>query len=101
MNYYFYRLASPRPSFPDDMSLDEAQLMRAHVAYWSDHMLRGAVIAFGPVEDPAGTYGMAILRVEDGADPRALASDDPAIRADAGFDFELHPMPRLMVAPGL
>jgi uncharacterized protein YciI len=98
MNYFLYKLNSPRPTFPADMAPAEAEFMRAHVAYWSGLMDQGMVIAFGPVADPAGSYGMAILRLTEAADASALGAGDPAIVANAGFSFEVHSMPRLMFA---
>ena len=72
-------------------------MMQSHVAYWSNQMSQGRVLAFGPVADPKGTFGIGILQLPDDADPAALAKNDPAIQAQAGFSFEIHPMPRLIV----
>lgn len=99
MNYFLYKLTPPRPTFPGDITPAEADLMRGHVAYWAEHMTAGRVIAFGPVADPKGSYGIGIIRLEDGGDALALAAQDPVIVANAGFGFEVHPMPRLVVAP--
>lgn len=98
MNYFFYKLDPPRSSFPADMTPEEGRLMQQHVAYWSELMQRGCVVVFGPVGDPKGTYGMAVIQLESGADPKALAANDPVIKADAGFRCEIHPMPRVMVS---
>jgi uncharacterized protein YciI len=96
MRYFLYRLNSPRPSFPADMTPAEAAVMQAHAAYWRGLMAQGRVVAFGPVADPRGTYGIGIIRLGDGADPRALAQEDPAVKAGAGLTFELHPMPQVV-----
>jgi uncharacterized protein YciI len=96
--YFLYRLNCPRPTFPADMTPAEADLMEQHGAYWADLLAEGRVIAFGPVADPRGAYGIAILRLSDDADPNALALADPAIKAGAGFTFEVHPMPQVVRA---
>jgi uncharacterized protein len=36
MRYFFCKLTPPRPTFAADMTDAERQLMRQHVAYWSD-----------------------------------------------------------------
>ncbi len=100
MKFYLFRLIPPRPTFPADMTPAESEMMREHSTYWRDLMGRGLVVAYGPVADPKGAYGIALLRLEDGADARALAIVDPAIKAGAGFTFEVHSMPQLVVAEG-
>jgi uncharacterized protein len=92
MKTYFCRLHGPRPSFPQDMTPAEAQAMQRHAAYWRSCMDRRLVVAFGPVADPAGTYGMLILEVEDEAAARSLLDHDPVIEQKLGFRFDMHPM---------
>ena len=98
MNYFLYRLNPPRPTFPEDMTPAEGNLMQDHVAYWSRLMKEGKVIAFGPVADPKGSYGIGIIQIEEGENPSALAANDPVILARVGFGFEVHPMPKLVLA---
>ena len=45
----------------DDMTPDEAVLMRAHREYWTPRVETGVVVAMGPVADPAGGHGVAII----------------------------------------
>lgn len=97
MQYFFYKLNPPRPTFPADMTPAEGKVMQEHSAYWSDLMKQGGVVAVGPVADPKGSYGVGIVRLEDGSDPTALGTNDPAIQAEIGFTFEIHPMPRLLL----
>lgn len=99
MKTYFGKLVGPRPTFPADITPEEGQAMQRHAAYWRSCMEKGTVVAFGPVADPAGTYGMLILEVEDDAAAHALVQADPVIVANIGFRFELHPMPRGAVHP--
>ena len=95
---YLYRLNPPRRDFPTDMTPQEGQALQAHVGYWTDLMARGVAVAFGPVADPAGTYGVAIVRLPPDADPHELSRADPAVTADLGFTAEIHPMPQAAVA---
>lgn len=55
--------------------------MQEHVAYWSDLMKQGAVVALGPVADPKGSFGVAIVRLEDGSDASDPGANDPVIKA--------------------
>ena len=78
---FVYRLQPPRPTFPQDMSPDEAEMMERHVAYWQDLLSRERALAFGPVLDPEGPWGLGLLDLDDENDARAVAEDDPAIES--------------------
>lgn len=97
MSYFFYRLDPPRPTFSVDMTETEARLMREHVDYWTALLKQGRVIAFGPVADPKGAFGIGILELDDAVDANALGANDPVLLANAGFRFEVHLMPRLVL----
>ena len=97
MSHFLFRLIPPRPTFPGDMTEAEAAIMEAHFGYWAGLIGQGEAIAYGPVMDPAGTYGIAVIEVPDEAAARRIADDDPAVRSDAGFVFEMHPMVDVMV----
>jgi uncharacterized protein len=99
VNHFLYKLTPPRPTFPADLTEAEGRVMEAHFAYWAALIASRSAVAYGPVEDPAGTYGIAVLEVEDEAAARGIANDDPAIRASAGFGFELYPMPDAIARP--
>ena len=95
MPFFVYKLLGPRPTFPADITEDERTLMKSHAVYWTDVMNeKGSVVAFGPVADPRGTYGLAILEVPDEAEAQRLIADDPAQKANVGFGSECHPMLR-------
>ncbi len=53
---------------------------------------RSAVV-YGPVMDPRGGYGIAVVEVDGEAAANHIAERDPAIAAEAGFSFEVHVMP--------
>jgi uncharacterized protein YciI len=89
--YFLCKLIPPRPTFPQDMTDAEAKLMQQHVTYWNTLMDRGLVIVFGPVADPRGTYGLAILELKK-EDANALGVNDPTIKANVDFHFEAYPM---------
>ena len=97
MTYYFFKLLPPRSTFPADITPAEAELMQRHVAYWRGWMEKGNVVAFGPVADPQGTFGIGILRLDAGTDAQSLANDDPVAAAGIGFRCEVHPMPSLVL----
>ncbi|MBN8715151.1 MAG: hypothetical protein J0H50_14510 [Xanthomonadales bacterium] len=97
MKYFLYRLDTPRPTFPADITPAERGLMQEHATYWRELMKKGLVVAFGPVADPKRPYGIAIIQLGDNADPDILGAKDPAIKANAGFSFEVHPMPSVVL----
>jgi uncharacterized protein len=92
MNYFFYKLIPPRPSFSEDMTEAEGKIMQEHFAYWRGLMKEGKVVVVGPVLDPKGIYGIAVLEAEDEALAQSVAENDPAITSKASFSFEVHPM---------
>ena len=96
-SYFLLRLTPPRPTFPQDMTAAEAAVMRQHVAYWTAAAQRGQVVVFGPVPDPAGAWGVAVIRAPDLTAARALSAQDPAMTAAIGMRTDIFPMPRAMV----
>jgi len=94
--YYLCRLLPPRPSFAAEMTAAEGKAMGEHVAYWNDLLSKGKVIAVGPVKDPNGMWGAAIVAVRDAAELQELQENDPAIKAHIGMRYEAFEMPRLL-----
>jgi hypothetical protein len=92
LKYFVYKLISPRPTFPIDITEVEEKLMQEHGAYWKDLAERRIAVIFGPVFDPKGAYGMAIVEVKEEAFVHEIALKDPAIKAAVGFRFEVYPM---------
>jgi hypothetical protein len=91
MTHYLYRLIPPRLTFDQDMSAAESTIMEQHFAYWSALTEKNIAIIYGPVLDPAGVYGVAVIDVDDDAQADAVGRDDPAIRSGLSR-FELFPM---------
>jgi uncharacterized protein len=97
---FVYRLIAPRPTFALDMNDDERETMAKHAEYWGQLMAEGRVVAFGPVDDPAGSYGLGIVLVEDVAEAEALRDADPAVTSPHGLRTEIAPMFRLITPNG-
>jgi uncharacterized protein YciI len=93
---YVFRLIPTRPTFAFDMSEEERAAMVRHADYWRALARDGKVLAFGPVADPSGPYGIGIVVVDDLAAAEALRDGDPAARPPLGFRTEIAPMRRLV-----
>ena len=93
---FFYKLIPPRPTFGMDMTENERSIMLRHIEYWKEQMDKGIAIAFGPVLDPNGVYGVGIIQVDDEAQTEALAENDPAILSGL-HKFEIYSMPNAIV----
>ena len=101
MPHYFCKLKPPRPTFVADMTPEEAGLMRAHREYWIPSVETGVVVAMGPVADPAGGYGVAIVEAASQAALEAMLASDPVIVAGCGFSYESCLMPMIAVRPSM
>ena len=71
--------------------------MQQHFAYWGARMAEGQVLVVGPVMDPAGPYGIAVLKVADEATASAICAADPVLVADLGFSYKLFEMHNALV----
>ncbi|MFI0479089.1 YciI family protein [Actinomadura sp. 9N215] len=91
MSYFVYKLVPHRPDFPADMTDAEASTMGEHVAYWQALADKGTAVVFGPVADPAGYWGLAIVETDDEEQVRAVRAADPVIRDDIGR-VSIYPM---------
>jgi uncharacterized protein len=92
VSHFLYKLIPPRPTFDRDMSEAEAAIMGQHVSFWQEQIERGTAIVFGPVADPAGAWGLAVVDADSEQDVRALGLADPAITAQLAR-FDVHAMP--------
>jgi hypothetical protein len=88
---FLYRLLPPRPTFAQDMSPEEAELMRRHVGYWQDLLDRGVAVAFGPVHDPKEPWGLGVLDIDEEREARAIGDSDPAVQSST-CTYEVVPM---------
>jgi uncharacterized protein YciI len=96
MSHFVYRLIPPRPTFPLDMSDEEAAIMGRHVSYWQELADRRIAVAFGPVADPAGGWGLGIVEAEAEADVEAIRDADPVVKTGLGT-VEIYLMPGAIV----
>jgi uncharacterized protein YciI len=97
MHYFLNKLIPPRPTFHQDMTEVEGEVMQEHVAYWQDLANRKIAIIFGPVLDPIGVYGIAIIETDDESIVEDICRNDPAIKAQIGFRSEHYPIPHAIL----
>jgi uncharacterized protein len=86
---YFLKLNPPRASFTSDMTDEERAIMLRHVAYWKQYIEDGTCVVLGPVSDPRGAYGIAVVQVESEAQLNKMIKDDPANGLNS---YEIYPM---------
>ena len=91
MTHVLLRLKAPRPGFPMDAIAAEKAAMARHAAWWQDRADAGEAIAVGPVLDPSGVWGLAIVPAADAAAALAMAREDPIIAEGLGFSYEALP----------
>jgi uncharacterized protein YndB with AHSA1/START domain len=89
--YFLLKLVPPRPTFVQDMNADERAAMGAHAEY-TRSKIGDIAVAFGPVADPSGVWGLGILAVKDEAAAREFVDNDPVIKANRGLRYEIVPM---------
>ena len=78
---FFLRLIPPRPTFALDLNESERALMMEHGAYVRKFFDAGSVLIYGPVMDSAGSFGMAVLEMDDIAEAERFAQGDPSVKA--------------------
>jgi uncharacterized protein YciI len=69
----------------------ERKVMQEHVVYWKGLADKGVAVVFGPVLDPNGVWGVAVVETTDEAEARALVPNDPTFKARLG-PIEVYPM---------
>lgn len=92
MAHFLLRLSPPRPGFPADATAAEMEAMAAHSAFWQAKADRGIALAVGPVADPSGIWGMALVDVPDEDEANGLTCEDPVMRAELGFTYQVMPL---------
>ncbi|MBF6556888.1 MAG: hypothetical protein IVW52_12070 [Acidimicrobiales bacterium] len=89
---FVFRLIPPRPDFAFTMTDAERSTMLEHMAYWTRLAEEGQVLAFGPVNDPSGPYGIGIVLADDPGTAELIRDADPAMASSHGFRTEIAPM---------
>lgn len=92
--FFFVKTKNIGAGFREGMTASERETMVAHVAYWTERAREGVAIAFGPVEDPRGAYGIGVYRADSEEQMRSLLEGDPARDL---LDVELLPMAAAVV----
>lgn len=98
--HFLIKLIPPRPSFAQDMTDEERQLMQRHIAYWTELADTGIALLFGPVSDPSGSYGIGVVEVEEGR-VALLTANDPVTTSSRQFKHEAYIMPQVIVSKQL
>lgn len=100
--HFVFKMVPPRPTFAQDMTMEERNIMKEHVAYWTDKLTQGIVLVFGPVLDPKGVWGLGIIEVKDESQLNILTRDDPAIKSGLQ-KMEIYPIKAICseIAAGL
>jgi uncharacterized protein YciI len=77
--HFFVRLIPPRPTFVQDITESEQALMGQHADYMRRFFDVGKVLAYGPVLDPDGPFGFAVVEME-AEEVRRFIEEDPSVR---------------------
>lgn len=91
MKYFLCKFIPPRSDFLQTLTPDEQRLMKQHVAFMNDLLEKKQIVAHGPVDDPAGGWGLSIYELGDDDDVAMITSADPMV-TDGGARYEIHPM---------
>jgi uncharacterized protein YciI len=83
VSYFLYKFV-PRPDFRGTMTDTEAAVMHEHVAYWQSLADKRTALVVGPVDDPAGAWGMAVIEVESREEAEDIKAADPVVVHDLG-----------------
>jgi uncharacterized protein YciI len=89
--HFYFKLISPRPTFPQDITPEERALMAAHAVYFQHQFSAGKVLLYGPVSAPQAAFGMGVLEVADEAEARHIAENDPSVLGGLNR-IEIYPM---------
>jgi uncharacterized protein len=78
----------PRPTFMDDSTPEEDEVMGRHFEYLEGLLETGRLILAGPSLDPP--FGVIVFEAEDEAEAHRLIEADPSVAAGLQTP-ELHP----------
>jgi uncharacterized protein YciI len=91
MAHFFLKLIPPRSTFPFDITDAERAIMADHAVYLKEIFAIGKLLAYGPVFDAGGAYGMGIFETADHAEAEDLMAQDPSITSGLNT-FTISPM---------
>ena len=92
------RLEAPRPTFADDMTEEEREVMGRHGAHWRPYLESGQMVVFGPVLEDQGSWGLGVVETDDEEALRAFAARDPAVTTGTAR-MEIGRMPTGFIRP--
>jgi uncharacterized protein YciI len=69
------------PNAPAQDKAKSEEIQKGHLAYMESLHAQGKLVAAGPFLDDTSTRGLVIYRVQDVAAAKALAAEDPAVKA--------------------
>lgn len=84
MATFVFRLINPRPTFAQDMTDEERDVMARHAAHWKPYLDSGQMVVFGPILDDTGSWGLGVVEAADEQELRAFAAKDPVITTGTG-----------------
>ena len=99
MSTFVFRLIAPRPTFAQDMTEQEREIMGRHAAHWRPFVGSGQMVVFGPVLDGTGSWGLGVIEAEDEDEIRAYAARDPVVTTGTA-EIEVGTMLAGFVRPG-
>ena len=79
MSTFAFRLIAPRPTFAQDMTEGEREVMGRHAAHWQPYIDDGRMVVFGPVLDGTGSWGLGVVEADSEEELRAFAAEDPVV----------------------
>ncbi len=91
MPQFFFKLTPPRATFAQDMNAEERRLMIQHAAYAKDLFDKGQLLAYGPVLDPSGSFGIGLVEMASMDEAKNMADNDPTVKAGLNT-YTLAPM---------
>ena len=91
MTTFVFTLKVPRRTFALDMTGEEWEIMGRHAAHWQRFIDSGQVVAFGPVLDATGSWGLGLIEEADEDELRAFAAEDPVVTSGTA-DIEIGKM---------
>lgn len=89
--HYYLKFMPPRPTFAEDMTDEERELMMEHSKYVRQFFNTGKVLLYGAVMVPHGAFAVVVLQMADAAEVREFAEDDPIMVAGVAT-YEFYPM---------
>jgi uncharacterized protein len=84
MATFVFRLISPRPTFAQDMTDEEREIMARHAAHWQPYLDSGQMVVFGPILDDTGSWGLGVVESDEEQELRAFAAKDPVVTTGTG-----------------